>query len=352
MHTNRPRVVIPPEVPFVTGAAYNSPPPPFFEPTPSPAAYYRSQRYHSKEGISPVRPSYSYSPSSPRSQRPRVIPCQTCPSPRRTRTASHPAGIHLRRSGSNREPWEHMAQTYAWVFEQEIAEMSRKNEETVRWILKQKERDAREQTFFTRVTIEQNYRGRTSVEELLYDSEDEGTRRSTKHWQREMERMVQEEIRRMAGRRREAEKHRNIHEMRKARDQAKERERLDQEKARLRRKEVESKAWEVYETRWNQITSNSDLVEPLKFDEIPWPVLDRPRTVGDITPARVTMFLLSSHHSESQSRKERIKSALRRWHPDRFGRVLAKVRDDDRAKVEEGAGIVVRCLNNLLEREG
>ncbi|CAL1707460.1 unnamed protein product [Somion occarium] len=305
MHTNRPRVVIPPEVPFVTGAAYNSPPPPFFEPTPSPAAYYRSQRYHSKE----------------------VIPCQTCPSPRRTRTASHPAGIHLRRSGSNREPWEHMAQTYAWVFEQEIAEMSRKNEETVRWILKQKERDAREQTFFTRVTIEQNYRGRTSVEELLYDSEDEGTRR-------------------------EAEKHRNIHEMRKARDQAKERERLDQEKARLRRKEVESKAWEVYETRWNQITSNSDLVEPLKFDEIPWPVLDRPRTVGDITPARVTMFLLSSHHSESQSRKERIKSALRRWHPDRFGRVLAKVRDDDRAKVEEGAGIVVRCLNNLLEREG
>lgn len=48
--------------------------------------------------------------------------------------------------------------------------------------------------------------------------------------------------------------------------------------------------------------------------------------------------------------KDRVRSALRRWHPDRFGRILAKVRDEDKARVEEGVGLVVRCLNDLLER--
>ncbi|KAI0812362.1 hypothetical protein BC629DRAFT_1472366 [Irpex lacteus] len=64
------------------------------------------------------------------------------------------------------------------------------------------------------------------------------------------------------------------------------------------------------------------------------------------------MFILSSQHSEGLSMKDRVKSALRRWHPDRFGRILARVSDEDKGKVEEGAGIVARCLSNLLERAG
>ncbi|KAI0093375.1 hypothetical protein BDY19DRAFT_923445 [Irpex rosettiformis] len=84
---------------------------------------------------------------------------------------------------------------------------------------------------------------------------------------------------------------------------------------------------------------------------MPWPMISPPHEVDDIRPARVAMFILSAQHSEGLSMKERVKNALRRWHPDRFSRLLARVSDEDKEKVEEGAGIVARCLSNLLERD-
>ncbi|KIP08467.1 hypothetical protein PHLGIDRAFT_18913 [Phlebiopsis gigantea 11061_1 CR5-6] len=83
---------------------------------------------------------------------------------------------------------------------------------------------------------------------------------------------------------------------------------------------------------------------------VPWPLLSEPRSVEEIRSARVTMFVLSPHHSQGQTTKDRVRSALRRWHPDRFGRILARVKEEDRPQVEVGVGIVVRCLNDLLER--
>ena len=104
----------------------------------------------------------------------------------------------------------------------------------------------------------------------------------------------------------------------------------------------------VDERRWTAIASESG---QLKFKSVPWPTTVPPRNVAEITPATVARFIFSPAHSQGMSRKERIRSALRRWHPDRFGRVLNRVVEKDKAAVERGVGIVVRCLNDLLAQE-
>ncbi|KAH9994920.1 hypothetical protein BJV74DRAFT_770149, partial [Russula compacta] len=92
----------------------------------------------------------------------------------------------------------------------------------------------------------------------------------------------------------------------------------------------------------------------LTFERIPWPVaevpLDRSLDVL-LRPDAIRQFLLSPTHSPDLSPRDRIRAALRRWHPDKFARVLSQVMESDRDIVAEGMGIVVRCLNDMLERE-
>ena len=96
--------------------------------------------------------------------------------------------------------------------------------------------------------------------------------------------------------------------------------------------------------------AEDDGAEPLNFSSIPWPTFTKPSGLRSITPEAVSSFLLSPNHSTSQSPRERIKKALRRWHPDKFDRVLKHVVPDERALVEEGAGVVSRILSQLLNR--
>ena len=70
-----------------------------------------------------------------------------------------------------------------------------------------------------------------------------------------------------------------------------------------------------------------------------------------LRPEAIREFLLSPAHSPEVSSKDRIRAALRRWHPDKFARVLGLVVESDRDAVADGVGIVVRCLNEMLERE-
>jgi len=121
----------------------------------------------------------------------------------------------------------------------------------------------------------------------------------------------------------------------------------EQEQAERRSQE---EAWKAYERRWTTIAGDHG-VSPLRFKSIPWPTTVPPRSVADITPAAVAKFIFSPAHSEGMGRKERIKCALRRWHPDRFGRVLGRVYGKDKEAVERGVGIVARCLNDLLAQE-
>ena len=117
---------------------------------------------------------------------------------------------------------------------------------------------------------------------------------------------------------------------------------------RVREETNVSLAWERYQGRWANITSSS---EPLTFRTIPWPMMRAPASPESITADAISAFLLSPAHSSSQTPKERIKEALKKWHPDRFSRLLKRVADDDREKVDQAAGIVTRCLNELLSRQ-
>jgi hypothetical protein len=225
--------------------------------------------------------------------------------------------------------------------------MTRRNEESIQWIRKQQERDRQERArvygggFSGLNEAEGRHRQRIRGERVrLY----------TAYLQQEMDTAIQEELQRLQAKQRETERCRAAYQRRKTLEEERERERRRQESEKAQRAALERRRWKEYDDRWAHVTSAEHTTEPLTFATIPWPMVAPPRVVEDIRPARIAMFILSSQHSEGQTMKERIKNALRRWHPDRFGRLLTRVNEEDRAKVEEGAGIVARCLNDLLER--
>ncbi|KAF9244932.1 hypothetical protein BU15DRAFT_71291 [Melanogaster broomeanus] len=83
-----------------------------------------------------------------------------------------------------------------------------------------------------------------------------------------------------------------------------------------------------------------------------WPLLTSPACATDITAENITSFLMHPVHSSNHTRRERIRTALLRWHPDRFRRILPRVVESETSAVEEGVGVVARCLNELLGKEG
>ena len=134
---------------------------------------------------------------------------------------------------------------------------------------------------------------------------------------------------------------------------------LREERRRRRRAREIASAWRTYEARWALLSQRQPelgLLSALTFERIPWPVVDAPLDCGTrldvlLRHEAIREFLLSSAHSPDVSAKDRIRAALRRWHPDKFARVLSQVIESDRDAVAEGMGVVVRCLNDMLERE-
>lgn len=157
---------------------------------------------------------------------------------------------------------------------------------------------------------------------------------------------IQDELRRIEARfqqKRDAE--------RRAREEAQRKATEIQEKEKRDRTKLDKlivNAWANYEKRWTSMAASSD---PLEFKRIPWPLIIPPRDTGDITRDAIVALVFSPLHSQNQTRKDRIRSAQLRWHPDRFRRFMGRISDKDKAAVEEGIGIVARCLNELMEKE-
>ncbi|KAH9034835.1 hypothetical protein EDB85DRAFT_1863549, partial [Lactarius pseudohatsudake] len=131
---------------------------------------------------------------------------------------------------------------------------------------------------------------------------------------------------------------------------------------RRRRARDIASAWRTYEARWALLSQRQPelgLLSALTFERIPWPVVVADTATTTTTPRldvllrheAIREFVLSSAYSPDVSAKDRIRAALRRWHPDKFARVLSQVMESDRDAVAEGMGVVVRCLNDMLERE-
>ena len=106
----------------------------------------------------------------------------------------------------------------------------------------------------------------------------------------------------------------------------------------------------LYEDKWGAHRGCTVGEACLRFDVMPWPSLDV-RKAEDITDQRIQAFM---PHLECfkgvDGQVKFIRSALRRWHPDKFeGQVLNKVIEGDRKKVLEGAVHTTRVLNSMLE---
>ncbi|GJJ08462.1 hypothetical protein Clacol_002680 [Clathrus columnatus] len=104
-----------------------------------------------------------------------------------------------------------------------------------------------------------------------------------------------------------------------------------------------------YDTRWQEYTSLPDQHQLLGFTDIPWPVFPVVTTIATITEERISEFILYQLDKDNpRGRKERIREALLRWHPDKFESKLGPRLGGEKALILEGVGIVARCLNNMM----
>ena len=197
----------------------------------------------------------------------------------------------------------------------------KKNRETVEWVLKQQRRFVRDQVSYALDDIYRSFEKDMDTGSWLEQAREESERRARRRARRdaEMAKVLQ----------REAEKRKKEHE------------------ERHRRGKAVVKAWKVYEEHWARISGNAE--EKLSFATMPWPTVKQPKDKAGITKDSIREFLLSRYHSKGVSHKDRLRAALKMWHPDKFKRTLERVEDKDRALVEEAAGVVARCLNGLME---
>lgn len=270
-----------------------------------------------------------------------------------SRTRSNPAQM-----GTGDATWKGMSHTYIWMEKQGNLSRGRrglpiKTEEWVREQQTMRGASATETCYHTpRVRTKSGLR-RQEWEELIYIYEveadqwmrhEERTRRVA-HEREKTRLRIQEELRRIEARYQQKRDAERVEESRR-REQSETREKDRRERTR----QMISEAWAKYEACWASLPTTTT-TEKLDFKSVPWPMVYPPRSTDEITQEAVVGFLYSHHHSQDQTRKERIRNAQLRWHPDRFRRFLGRVMETDRAMVEEGVGIVARILNELTEKE-
>ncbi|TFK22167.1 hypothetical protein FA15DRAFT_644573 [Coprinopsis marcescibilis] len=113
-------------------------------------------------------------------------------------------------------------------------------------------------------------------------------------------------------------------------------------------KEEMAKMYERNDRMWRELGT----IEVLRWVDFPWPLIRKPANPEEITTAGIEYYICSPHYPDkSRSEKDRIKEYIKRWHPDRFEtKLLVKVAEEEKEKVREGAGSVVRSLNDLLAK--
>lgn len=218
------------------------------------------------------------------------------------------------------DPWQDVAYTFPWAQEHHIEEMLRQNLETVEWVLSQQQHFVNQMSYALG-DMYRSFEMGLDTESWLKQAREASARRERRRTRREAEmaKLLQ----------REAEKRKKDHE------------------EKYRKAKVVVRAWKGYEEGWARIASNTE--EPLSFATIPWPAATKPTDATGITRDNIREILLSRHHSKDVSNKDRIRAALKLWHPDKFKRILDRVEEQERARVEEAAGVVARCLNGLME---
>ncbi|KAG8899826.1 hypothetical protein FRC00_000871, partial [Tulasnella sp. 408] len=114
-------------------------------------------------------------------------------------------------------------------------------------------------------------------------------------------------------------------------------------------------AWSRYTAGWARITGKlPSPPTPFTFATFPWPTVDPPNTLADLTKVTISEFMLHAPTEFHLSTRLSLHEAVRRWHPDRSNSVWtheAIVAEEERALVKKGADIVIRVLNQLSAEE-
>ena len=128
---------------------------------------------------------------------------------------------------------------------------------------------------------------------------------------------------------------------------------------RLRERRAKENAREDYEKRWDILLSTCDTTgQSFTFQDIPWPCYaayspsaSQSLSLDDLTVDSISEFLFGSatRPTDTTQKIKTTRETLLRFHPDKFeGRVINRVSETERTTVQEGVGIVVRALNELL----
>jgi hypothetical protein len=116
-------------------------------------------------------------------------------------------------------------------------------------------------------------------------------------------------------------------------------------------------ARDAYERHWVGLLGSKSKSAGLGFGDIPWPVQVQGElsNISQITPEAVSSFLFlpgNEGHDEAgrgRARKEELRGTILRFHPDKFeGRVIPRIKDEERAAVREGANAVTRAVTALM----
>lgn len=135
-----------------------------------------------------------------------------------------------------------------------------------------------------------------------------------------------------------------------------ERKRLDEER---RKKEEERRkgeeqivvaSWQRYERGWQDLL-NGVIADgrQLTFYDIPWPVSMPARSFEELQSSAIEKFLLSPHHSQTKTRKMRLRGALMQWHPDKFAqRFVDRIEESHRTAILAAVNSVARTITELM----
>ena len=114
------------------------------------------------------------------------------------------------------------------------------------------------------------------------------------------------------------------------------------------------KRWDDYDAQWRALVVVAVKKEQMSWQDVPWPVQDKPMSPDDITPDAVAAFLFATYtiRGSTRNEKERIRSSLLRWHPDKFPQaVQAKLSEEERAMVMDGVNSVFMSLKHIVDME-
>ncbi|KAI0088856.1 hypothetical protein BDY19DRAFT_946382 [Irpex rosettiformis] len=107
--------------------------------------------------------------------------------------------------------------------------------------------------------------------------------------------------------------------------------------------------WKVYEGRLRALqTAPESFI--MEWDSIPWPMPNHPSSHIDITTTAVSEFIFATFRVRGVRavRKERLRTSILRWHPDKYTALLLRIPEpEQRAFILEGVNAVFRALREL-----